>query len=37
MNARPRAGVMVQGGVSTGRTSTDNCDVLKTVHGSRVR
>ena len=22
---------MVQGGVSTGRTSTDNCEVLKTV------
>ena len=31
VNARPRAGVMVQGGVSTGRTSTDNCEVLKTV------
>jgi len=31
MNARPRAGIMVQGGVSTGRTSTDNCEVLKTV------
>jgi hypothetical protein len=27
MNARPRAGVLVQGGVSTGRTSLDNCEV----------
>src|SRR4030088_3319954 len=27
MNARPRAGMLVQGGVSTGRTSTDNCEV----------
>ena len=27
MNARPRAGIMVQGGLSTGRTSTDNCEV----------
>jgi hypothetical protein len=31
MNARPRPGLMVQGGVSTGRTSTDNCEVLALV------
>jgi hypothetical protein len=28
VNARPRAGVLVQGGFSTGRTSTDNCAVV---------
>ncbi|HEX5107731.1 MAG TPA: carboxypeptidase regulatory-like domain-containing protein [Vicinamibacterales bacterium] len=28
VNARVRNGVMLQGGVSTGRTTTDNCDVL---------
>jgi hypothetical protein len=28
VNARPRNGLLVQGGVSTGRTSTDNCAVL---------
>ena len=27
INARPRGGVFVQGGLSTGRTSTDNCEV----------
>jgi len=27
LNARPRNGVTLQGGVSTGRTSTDNCDL----------
>jgi hypothetical protein len=28
VNARLQKGVMLQGGVSTGRTTTDNCDVL---------
>ncbi len=29
--ARPGAGILFQGGTSTGRTSTDNCDVLAKV------
>jgi hypothetical protein len=28
VNARPAAGVLLQGGVSTGRPITDNCDVV---------
>ena len=28
LNARPSSGVLLQGGVSTGRTSSDNCDIL---------
>jgi hypothetical protein len=31
VNARPRGGVMLQGGLSTGRTVNDNCDIVKTV------
>jgi hypothetical protein len=28
LNARPSSAVLLQGGVSTGRTSTDNCEIL---------
>ncbi len=31
VNARPRPGMLLQGGVSTGRTMTDNCDVVSKV------
>jgi hypothetical protein len=29
INARPRAGMLLQGGLSTGRRSTDNCEVAE--------
>ena len=28
MNARPRSGLTLQGGVSTGKTTTDNCEIV---------
>jgi hypothetical protein len=28
LNARPREGMVLQGGVSTGRTTTDDCDIV---------
>jgi hypothetical protein len=31
LNARPRPGLTLQGGTSTGRTTTDNCEVLAKV------
>jgi hypothetical protein len=31
LNARPAPGVQLQGGLSTGRTSTDNCEVAEKV------
>jgi hypothetical protein len=33
INARPRAGMLLQGGLSTGRRSTDNCEVAEQVPG----
>ena len=33
LTARPAAGVMLQGGISTGRTSSDNCEVAAKVPG----
>ncbi len=33
VNARPREGMLLQGGLSTGRRSTDNCDVAEKVPG----
>jgi hypothetical protein len=36
MNYRPAPGIMVQGGTSTGRTSTDNCEVVRAVPESAI-
>ena len=33
INARPRAGMLLQGGLSTGRRSTDNCEVAEKAPG----
>src|SRR6185436_11174288 len=33
INARPKAGMLLQGGLSTGRRSTDNCEVAEKVPG----
>jgi hypothetical protein len=30
VDARPPGGILVQGGVSTGRTTTDSCDIVRT-------
>jgi hypothetical protein len=34
INARPKGGILLQGGMSTGRTSTDNCDVVSKIGGN---
>jgi hypothetical protein len=36
LNARPREGVLLQGGVSSGRTVTDNCEIVAKVPESSV-
>ena len=33
LTARPRSGVSLQGGLSSGRTTTDNCEVAAQVPG----
>jgi hypothetical protein len=33
INARPRGGVLLQGGISTGQTSADNCDIARQYRG----
>ena len=37
VNARPGSGVLLQGGMSTGRTSTDNCEVRAQVPENSAR
>ncbi|MEP7304877.1 MAG: carboxypeptidase regulatory-like domain-containing protein [Acidobacteriota bacterium] len=37
VNARPRPGLLLQGGLSTGRTITDNCDVVAKVDNPGTR
>ena len=34
INARPSAGILLRGGLSTGRTSTDNCQIVAQIGGN---